>query len=64
MRNSSNSSLISMLVKGALILIGIIIVISLFQKIIAVVASLLFLAFIVVAVLAALRYFGRSRNRY
>lgn len=61
MRNYSNSSLGGMLVKGILILIGIVIVVSLLQKVITIVASLLFLAFIVVMVMAALRYFGRRR---
>lgn len=64
MRNSSNASVGGLIIKGILLLVGIVIVVSLFQKIITIVATLLFLAFLVVVVLALVRYFGRSGRRY
>ncbi len=64
MRNYSNSSLTGLVLKAILALILIVIVVTILKNIIAIVASLLFLAFIVVGLLAGLRYLSRTRTRF
>jgi len=62
MRNYSNSSLLGTIVKGVLLLIAVIIVVSIFQKLLSVVATLLFFAVLIIGVLALFRYFTRRRR--
>ncbi len=59
-----NSGLVSLIIKGILALVAIVILIQVFKTIIAVVISALILGAIVIGILALLKYLGRDSRRY
>lgn len=62
MQNYKTNSLGSMLVKIALVVIGIIAVIWIFQRLIGFVVTMLIIAAIVIGVVMLIRFLGRSNN--
>ncbi len=54
----------SLLVKGVVLLLGLIVVVFLVKTIVAIVGAILILAALTFGLMALFRYLGRNKNRY